>query len=266
MFSRTSKSIAVALNDSFDVWACLFLECLDQETDSPLAFRANCKPALIRLVEKFQKIKHHKDAFFLLMPRLLSVWQETFVKYRVYGGMYKSIRVYHSKRLRVKNPLRVNMFVMDDKSLEMSRASEHNLLFSSHTSKEIGRITRRNFYDKHGFSLIIDEDDDDANILDYFRYDDFNALNLNRAVRDKNYGHGIFMLDLVEGEIREVGDNSKFSIYVLDLPYDSENEAKSKCFCDEYEFYYTVRATKSFKPIYYSITGVTLMMDALLSK
>ena len=255
MFSRTSKSIDFLLKDSFAVWARLFMECI--RPDAPRSMLYRHEERLMSLVEQFEKIKHRQTKYRAVLPMLLSLWQQAFVQYRAHTALTPDIERYVASPWQIDKLCLAHLFVENGETREISRASEHNLLFSSHSSKEIGRITERNFREKYNLDLI--KKDDKTSVFDYFRYDDLNALNLNRASDGKKCSHGVFMIDPVDEEIRELTQDKQFHIYILDTP-------DKKRFCDEYECYSTIRATEPFIPNYPSIHDVTLVMSALLSK
>ena len=266
MFSRTSKTLALALTDSLDVWGKLFLARMHTETTNTASYKVREKTVWTPLIEKFQKFKQKKETALVLLPMVLSAFQKMFVEYRPHRNIINSsFDVYGTGSYTNGDLEDAHVFVQNRATNQLCRASEYNLLFSAHSSKEVGRAVETRFYLKHGFPLIRNEEDKKVVPLDYFNYQDLNALNLDRREKRSNCNHGAFMIDPLSAQISEWSDDSKqFRLHVLPQPYNLSGNKKGKLFCDEYECYSAILdARNKFKPKYISTPEVFDFMNTL---
>jgi hypothetical protein len=266
MFSRTSKKLALALTDTFDVWGKLFLSYAQRERSrlNPRYQAMRENPIITPLIEKFQLLKQNRESALLVLPMLLSVWQRMFVAYRLYGDEMRANFQVYQKSTYSGNLQNAHLFVENRETKQLCRASEYNLLVSTHSSKQVGDTVSVRFFLKHGFPLLKSQEEKKNKVvpLDYFLYEDLNTLNLDRSNKRRNCGHGVFMVDPLDAKISELSGSKQFRLRVLEPP----GHHGSKVFCDEYECYSIILAgMNKFKPKYVSTESLLACMSTLIS-
>ena len=180
---RTSKSIRIAVIPTVYEWAYRFFARFSQETTQPKERIEKIRYALLKPLQQYLPLNPHDAGIYGVLSLMLSNIHVIFSSYRPHGEFDFEVCDFNP-RIIIEDWLARDelIFFYNKETGEVTRASNHNILFSTQSMTPSWHILMRRFKEKHGFGI---EQEEKCGV-DYFGYDEWNRLNLCEARRLKN--------------------------------------------------------------------------------